>query len=322
MNNPENKKRCLLITQKRFHSLDKFLKDALIAKGFEVVVANDEYPESLLGRIMGKMQFPLIFSNTYDYFVEHYLTGEKYDLAIIIKGRGVSEKLVKKMRESIPRIIGYNWDTFDYNPSALKWYKCVDKFYTFDYVDADKYSLPCLELYSALPANTETKTIKYELSAIGRNYPDRLRYMHKVLTILKPSNVYIYLYENNIFELIINFFRNPALYIKYRKHISLKSLTHSEYQNIIRSSEFTIDYANQGQTGITMRCFESIKLKTRIITNNKYLKRSSYFNNTNSVIFNYSDSAEELMVACADCSSQPFKSKTRDINNFVDDLIS
>src|SRR3954462_3943279 len=121
MCNQTKSKSCLLIMQKKFYSFEKIIKDALISKGFRVEVANDEYPIGITGKILGKLQFPLIHITTCKYITKNFLNNREYDFAIIIKGRGVSKNLIKRMRGSINTIIGYNWDTFNYNSSPSKW---------------------------------------------------------------------------------------------------------------------------------------------------------------------------------------------------------
>src|SRR5690606_12026117 len=102
MNEPSKRKCCLLVVQQNFHSFAGFLKEALTAKGYEVVIANDIYPANVIGSILGKLQVPLIFKTTFRHYMVRYLKGQRYDIAIIIRGRGVSKLLIKKMAETIP----------------------------------------------------------------------------------------------------------------------------------------------------------------------------------------------------------------------------
>jgi hypothetical protein len=322
MNDQLARKNCLLIMQKRFYSFETFLKNELYAKGFKVEVANDEYPLGIFGRIMGKVQFPLIFITTYRYITKNFLDKNNYDIVLIIKGRGISKRLIEKMKQSVPKIIGYNWDTFKYNRSPLKWFKYATKFYTFDYVDAGQFGIPVVELFSSLTQTSEVKNIRYEVSAVGRNYYGRLKYIDQVMQIIKPAKFYIHLYENNIFDFILNFLRNPGLYAKYKKNISFHPLSDLDYYEAIKSSEFTVDYAENSQSGITMRCFEALSLKTRIITNNYHLSKSSYFNDTNSVIFSPSSQPNDLITKYNACKASTLNSNNRDIGCFIQDLLS
>nr|WP_294941496.1 hypothetical protein [uncultured Mucilaginibacter sp.] len=322
MDGQPGKKYCLLIVQQSFHSFAGYLKDALIAKGFEVDVANDIYPIGIMGSIMGKLQIPLVFTTTYRHIKKTFLNDKKYELAVIIRGRGVNEKLIKEISKTVPCIIGYNWDTFDFNAAPLAWYRDVDKYYTFDYADASKYHIPVLELFSAMPAPTGAKAIKYDICAIGKNYPGRLKYIHRVLGVLKPQRALISLHENNVFDLLRNFCANPLLYLKYRKYISLAPLNDAAYLDAIGAAEFTIDYANKGQTGITMRCYEAISLQTRLISNNAYITRSACFNQNNTMVFGETEPDTVLTAAYNRCKQTVFIKSHRGINEFINELLA
>jgi len=287
MQGKENYKACLLIIPKKFYSFEEHITKALIQKGYEVTVANDEYPEGTIGKIMGKLRLPILSKITYKTIKRDFLEGKNYDVALIFKGRGISEKLIQDMKKSVKRIAAYNWDSFKYNPGPLKWYKSVSKYFTFDYEDAKKYNLPVLELFtSSTEAAIHKNEAKYELSYIVRNHSERLIYIDKILSILQPQNVFIYIYEMNIFTFIANFAKNPRLYLKLKKYIFRKPLSYKEYTAAIKNSMFTVDYAHSDQTGITMRCYESIKMGTKLITNNVYMHNSENFNTSNTIIFN------------------------------------
>ena len=318
----EEMKSCLLIIPKHFYSFEKHIREALEAKGYSVDVANDEYPEGTFGKILGKLQIPLIFPITYKRLTEGFLQGRTYDLALIFKGRGISERLIRAMQHSVGLIVGYNWDSFELNRAPLNWYKSATKYYTFDYRDADRLSLPVIELFSSSATVTEKKEFKYQLSTIVRNHSSRLVYIDRVVSILQPASVFISIYELNAFTFVFNFLKSPRLYFKYRKNISFKPLPYSVYSEVMQGSEFTIDYAHETQTGITMRCFEAINVKTKIITNNTYMPRSRHFAEADYIVFADGASAETLVDAYARCQMEPYASVPRTISHFIDELVA
>jgi hypothetical protein len=154
-----------------------------------------------------------------------------------------------------------------------------------------------------------------------RNHSSRLAYIDKVIFILQPSNIFLSVYESNIFTFIINFIRNPLLYLKYRRHISFKPMKYNDYVEVMKQSEFTIDYAHYTQTGITMRCFEAINMKTKIITNNEYISRSSYFNDSNCIVFPENGCPDTLINAYNECKAKPYNTRSRTINDFIGELV-
>lgn len=279
-------KNCLLVVPLSFYSFSDQIKDSLTLMNYNVTQINDEYPANIVGKIMGTLHIPFIYFFTQKMISKKIIKGETYDFVLIIKGRGMSISLIDKFKSISPKVIGYNFDSFRYHNAPLNWYKNVTRYYTFDYRDAEKYSLPIIELFSSLPESLKTKQIKYSISAIMRNHSNRLEYLDKVLTLLKEDNVYIFIYEKDVFTFFLNFIKNPVLYLKYRKSISFKPLSYSKYVEVLHNSNFTIDYAHPWQSGITIRCFEALSCQTKIITNNPYNIKNSNFNETNNILFN------------------------------------
>ncbi len=317
----KNSSTCLLIISKRFYSLAANIQHALESKGYIVKVANDEYPEGPIGKILGKLHILILRPMTEYVISKRYLQNKTYDIIIIIKGRGVDRSLMHKLRASSKRVIGYTWDSFKYNKAPLRWYKETDRFSTFDYKDGDKYNIPVVELYSAAPPLTEEKQVHYELSAIFRNHSGRIKYLDKILCILNIQATYIYIYEQNIFFFIANFLSNPRLYPQYLRNIHIRPLQYDAYMEKLKLSRFTLDYAHPYQTGITIRSFEALSAKTMIISNNPYMERSKYFNRSNTIIFTKQDKNDTLTVSYNTLKVSQPDFKIRSISDFIDDLV-
>jgi hypothetical protein len=293
-----------------------------MSKGFKVTVANDEYPEGTIGKILGKLHVPILMPLTEYVISKKYLKNKKYDLILIIKGRGIGKVLMQKLRGCSNRVIGFTWDSFRYNKAPLRWYRYATKFYTFDYRDADNFKIPVVELFSSLPSQKEEKKIEHNISAIFRNHSGRLKYLDKVLGILDPPRKFIYIYEQNIFFFLINFFSHPFLYFKYLNFIHIKPLQYDIYFQKLEASKFTLDYAHPSQSGITIRSFEALSKKTMIISNNPYMQRSAFFNNSNTIYFSENDNPEKLLSSYDLLKSSNPEFKIRSISDFIDDLIS
>jgi hypothetical protein len=321
MNNIK-KKKCLLIIPKSFYSFHNFLTEALNELGYEVAIANEEYPENTIGKLMGKLGIPLLLTTTRRVVKRDFLVGKAYDLALIIKGRGISNELISDIKDVCPMIVGYNFDSFDYHKAPLKWYKSVDRYCTFDYKDADKYSLPIVELFSSLSKELREKEISFAISAIVRNHSNRLKFIDDIFKVIDVENRFIYIYEQNLFTFCINFINSPILYLKYSKYISFKSLNYQEYIRVLHVSNFTIDYAHPKQSGMTMRCLEALSTQTKVISNNPFLMRNSNFSEKNAIIFDGTKENDDVKKQFDQmCNLTPGKSH-RKISDFINDLLN
>jgi hypothetical protein len=280
------KNTCLLITPQSFYLYAKYFKNTLVSMGYEVTESNDEYPDNVLGKILGKLRITLLSAITRRTITKKFIIGKKYDLIIVIKGRGLSKALVSQMKSVCPKVIGYTFDSLKYHPAPLQWLKSMDKFSTFDYSDSEKARLPLIELFSSMPQNDLAKNILYDVSAIVRNHSVRLKFIDEIFSSLKIEKKFIYVYEQNVVSFILNFVRNPLLYIKYKKYIFFSPLNYEKYCSVLQTSNFTVDFAHPFQSGITMRCFEALNSQTKIITNNPNILRNEHFTSDNTIIYN------------------------------------
>jgi hypothetical protein len=132
------------------------------------------------------------------------------------------------------------------------------------------------------------------VSAILRNHSDRLEYLDSILRALEPQRTFLFVFEQNVFTFVLNILRSPRLYAKYWRHISFKPLPYSQYAAVLRSSEYTVDYAHPRQTGITIRCFESLGAQTKVITNNPYVIQNPAFERSLPIVYRGASDDERL----------------------------
>ncbi len=316
-------KRCLLIMPRHFYSFEQLFTEELHRRGYVVTVANDEYPAGTVGKLMGKLRIPLIKSITDRELSKTFLDGQHYELALIFKGRGITESLIRKIRECADEVIGYNWDSFTFNNAPLQWMRGASGYYTFDYRDAETHAIPVVELFSSANLGDELAPVRKDIyvSAIFRNHSRRLAYLDRVLKVLGTENCRIFIYEQNLFFFLLNFLHSPWLYWKYRRYVSFQSLSYEDYTDLMRRSRYTIDYAHPDQSGLTMRSFEALSAGTKIITNNSYISHSNYFDNSNAVLFPESGSSESLKAQMQSSGSTQERGRFRTLRDFFDDLL-
>ena len=312
--------RCLVITPKRFYVFHEFLAKALENRGYEVSVVNEEFPENIIGVLLGNF-IPFISKRlTFKFFSKYLAQERKYDVVLIIKGRGMSGETIKCLRKHTKRIIGYNFDSFGYNPGPLQWMRNVDKYATFDHMDSIDHGLEKIELFSSMEKIEPTDKIT-ELSVIFKNHSDRLLYLDRVSRLFSGIKSEIFIYERNFLTFIKNFMTHPLLMIKWRKHIYFRPLAYPSYLDMINRSVYTLDFAHPKQTGTTIRCFEALACKTKIISNNNCILTNPAFNETNTIIYPLNGKTEKLSRLMTEKRNIKSDFKLRSIDEFVDDLL-
>lgn len=313
--------RCLLILPKSFYSFTAVIERGLQDMGFETVVANDEYPYGLFGRVLGRLGLRVSRLLTRRALNSQFLAGQSYELILIIKGRGLDHDMVTQLRAHGRSVIGYHFDSFGYDSGPARWCKSLPRVCTFDYRDAQVRGLPLVELFSALPAQPSALPRRYRISAIMRNHSQRLLYLDTVMRALGTQGSFIYILEANLFTFIANLARHPLLYIKYRRFISRKPLPYAQYVQVLADSAFTLDYAHPKQTGITLRCFEAASVGTRVITNNSHVLKSPLFDETQVIVHAPDANANNLPARVAALAQQPVRARQRSVQDFLLDLL-
>lgn len=301
MNNTPSRS-CLLILPRSFYSFARIIERSLGELGYETTVANEEYPENPLGKVMAKLDLSIARRITRKAINARFLKGRRYDLVVIIKGRGIGPRLMADLQRHADRVVGYHFDALSYDRATERWAEGTDRVSTFDYRDAANKGWPLVELFSAEKPPESGQPIDLRFSAIMRNHSNRLRYLDSVVEALRiePDDAFVYIFEQDIRSLAWNFLKQPALYWRWRKSIHRTPLPYDDYRRVLATSDFTIDYAHPKQSGLTMRSFEALANGAKLITNNPNVRKSPHFTAQHAVVYRPGDDAGELRKAVAE----------------------
>lgn len=316
-------KKCLLICPLSFYGWHASISSELENRGYDIELSNDEHPNNILGLLIGNFLNKLSRKLTYTKFKKKLQASEQnYDLILIFKGRGVSSDLIELLSSHSNKIVAYNFDSFQYFPHALKWFQQIEHYKTFDFSDSSSHSIDRVDLYSDHTlVDLPIKNIDF--SCIMKNHSDRLQYLDFVYSTLGEKYSFkIHIYEKNIFTFCKGFVKNPMLFIKWRKHISFKSLSSADYFKVLETSKYTLDYAHPSQTGITMRCFQASACGTKIITNNCYVNESETMKGVSTFVHNFNSEPEKLERFVIESYNNPISLINRNVKEFMNDLLA
>lgn len=263
-----------------FYAFGKTLSKSLEMQGYEVQLINDEFPANFIGKLLGKVgALSVLRRLTLREFQRRYSDEhEFFDVILIIKGRGVGPKLIELFKQISQRVVAYNFDSFEFNPSPLNWMKLVDRYCTFDIQDAKQHHIPLVHLFSALPSTYNNLPKCIDVSVLMKNHSQRLAYTDQVINSLPHGlSKFIYIFEPNWISGVLGAIKCPSLYIKYWPHIHFKPLPYEKFLEVLGMSRITVDYAHPSQTGITIRCFEASSLGVSIVTNNPHVVEHPFF---------------------------------------------
>lgn len=314
-------KSCLLVMPLAFYGFARTITQALERRGYAVTGANEEYPATILTKVLSKLDLPIVRQWTRREINRRFLAGRRWDLVVIIKGRGVSPELIADFKASGARVVGYHFDALSYDKGPRRWSPHADRVSTFDYRDAEEQGWPLVELFSTTPSPDTAPPIRFRISAIQRNHSDRLAYLDRVLSATGMEGAFVHIFESTPLNLIYNALRQPRLFWKWRRHISMKPLPYERYAEVLAGSDFTLDYAHPGQTGATMRSMEALALGVKLISNNGRMLSGRRFDDRNVIAFPLTGDPDQLkrrMEALSGRRPEPFR---RSPDDFVAEVL-
>jgi len=315
-------RRCLLLAPLTFYSFHSILAAALEQRGYAVDLLNEEFPANSFGKVLGKLALPALRVLTLAGLKKRLNAREPYDLVVIIKGRGLGPAALRYLRTRARRIVGYNFDSFEYNPSARDWHFLTDHFATFDIEDARQTNLPLVHLFSAAQYLDPMAPPIYDLSIVQRVHSDRLAYAVKMLDALpNGARSFVFLFQGSKLLFLLGVLRHPLLYRKLWAHISFTPLSYSRAMQVLAQSRITFDYAHPRQSGITVRCFEAQSLGTAILTNNRHAVESGMFQPGSIVYIAPNATPEAIRRSLDELAAMAPTPTARTQNDFLDDLL-
>ena len=315
-------RRCLLIAPLTFYSFHSTLTAALERRGYSVDLLNEEFPVNFIGKILGKLALPALRFLTLAGLRKRLDARAPYDLVVIIKGRGLGPAALEYLRTRALRIVGYNFDSFEYNPSARDWHELTDRYATFDIEDARRTNLPLVHLFSAAQNPAPSVQRPYDLSIVQRVHSDRLAYAAKMLDALpQGTRSFVFLFESSRLLFFLGVLRNPLLYSRLWPYISFKPMSYARAMEVLAESRVTLDYAHPRQSGITVRCFEAQSLGTAILTNNRQAVESGMFSPDSIAYVPLDETPDAIRRSLEAFSSLVHVPTVRTLDDFLDDLL-
>ena len=251
--------------------------------------ANNNFTKGII-----RLKRSLVQSKINIYYNEILLetTSKDYDFLFVNKGEVIPEFFLEKFKKLHPecQFIFYTWDSFSNNKHALSILKYFDKKFTFDSDDAIIYGLDFrplfyLDFYKKIEPISNL-TVTNDLLFLGTAHSDRYKISASIAdwcdrNLLKSYCYYympgkwVYFYKK-IFDKTFKDF-------DYKK-LSFESLKADDLFKLYQSSMVILDINHPGQKGLTMRTFETIGAKRKMITTNLEVKKYSFYNPNNILV--------------------------------------
>jgi hypothetical protein len=288
------KNRRILLIMPSFFNYQKQLSDAFKEDGWDVRCYDDRPKESFFAKAVIRINRSFLSSST-TAFVKRIINENKtFDPAIVfvINGQSFLEKHILLMREQFCKaeFVLFLWDAMANFPYSAKMLHLFDRRYSIDRGDvANDKRLSFLPLfYFPSSVSTQNGQVKNkQVAFVGTAHPGK---MSNILTFLEtakksglPTNFYLYLQSKVVwiyYHFVYKDFRRTS-----SKDFQYKKITTKETFDIYDGSEYVFDAPREHQVGLTMRTFECLGMRKKLITTNQDIKHYDFFNPENIYIF-------------------------------------
>ncbi|MEG0408092.1 MAG: hypothetical protein RR623_04390 [Bacilli bacterium] len=221
---------------------------------------------------------------------------KQYDILFLISGQSLSfdGDMMKEFKKTQPNamFVLYQWDSLKNFKRVTSIYEYFDKKYSFDRYDCllndELIFLPLF--YSPKYKEIGDKNIKmykYDLCFVGTAHPKKYKLISRMATQLKEKfpNQFIYFFLPSpivyLYRKVMNIeFRNSKYY-----EFNYKSMKEEILENLFCDSYCILDSPQDGQIGLTMRVFEMLGAKKKLITTNEDVINYDFYKKENIYIY-------------------------------------
>ncbi|MFD2938843.1 hypothetical protein [Flavobacterium notoginsengisoli] len=287
-----------------FLSMQTFDYEKAIKKKLEELGANVQYFDERPSNNIFFKGIIRIKRNIYQKKINKYYNeiilktkNKLYHYLFVNRGEVVPEFFLITFKKNHPECecIFYTWDSFENYSHPIKILKYFDKKFTFDPNDAIKFGLNFrplfyLDVYKKLTPEADEKFI-YDLLFIGTAHSDRYIISNKIARWCEENNLSSYFYYF-IHGRLVYFYKkqfDKSFKMFDFKKLTFKSLKTEEILKLYKVSNVILDINHPGQKGLTMRTFEAIGARKKIITTNSEIKKYTFYNSNNIYVIDRED---------------------------------
>ena len=282
-------KRRLLYINIGFYQYESHIINAFEKSGYEVITFCDKpktnFFSLLLYRLFPKSKTDFLANEKAQMlFLKSLPENFKFDKIVVIVGRHLSFNFLNELKKKHCNgdCVLYLWDDVRRVKNFSSNFKIYDRIYSFDKIDCQTFGLTFLPLFyiNDFLYNQETKN--YDICCIGADHSNRFFIVSSIVKQATPlcSNNFIFLHSGFLttFKRKLRFGSKNSSFIS-KEYFSLESTV-----NILKRSKYVIDVQYASQRGLTLRTFEALASKCKIITTNRDICNYDFYNLNNVAI--------------------------------------
>lgn len=271
---------------------DANIIDTLTGMGAEVDYYSERPNQTFITRALIRINRKLISFkvNKYHQEILNETKEKHYDYIFFIRCEAFSRDTISTFRAQHPnaKMVVFFWDSFNNNKNSAHVYDLFDKAFCFDKLDSKQYGVRFKPLfYYDLYAKVDTpEHYKYKTLFIGTLHSDRYKVVHEIESQLTgmghESFSWYYLPSRLLFYKMR--LEDKTIKSVDKNIIKYTTLSLKQMVELYEQSEIIIDVQHPKQTGLTMRTFEALGAKRKLITTNKDIVNYDFYNPRNILV--------------------------------------
>lgn len=293
-----------------FFIYDRAIAEELRRRGYEVLFRKFVRQAGFMDRRRCKKQgiLPAQYaSNRCQSSILSELSKKKkfVDAVLVTSGQAMTEDTLKALHQMYPQA-KFIWNLWD-SINEIDHFEAIQKYFdiliSFDKIEAERYGFvysPDFYIKEAFAAQK-----KYDYCFVATYTEYRNRVLQDMLSQIQGKNNFIYLKEtpnNRIVPTIRRIFFGEEKKLAER-NIYYQALDYDAMLEIFAESRCIIDIAHPGQTGLSMRPFEAMAVKSKLLTTNKTIDGYDFYQADNI----YIGDPEELHMPSDDFLNAPYR---------------
>ncbi len=288
----------LLLIMPKFFNYPELISEELNRMGYEVDFFDDRPSTNawIKAAIRINKNMIQIYIKKYFNLMMKTVRSKKYDVVFLISGQSLSfsENMIAEIKESQPqaKFVLYQWDSQMNFPYIKNVQKYFDKCYSFDRRDIEENPnikfLPLFYsgIYEKIGSNNN-RHFEYDFFFMGTAHPKKYKFINmmseQLKTVYPKQFIYFYFPSPIVFfyRKVMNKELRGAKYSEFH-YVPLKG---KEMNDVYEVSRCVLDSAQDGQLGLTIRVFEALGAKKKLITTNEDIVNYDFYRPENIYLY-------------------------------------
>ena len=212
----------------------------------------------------------------------HQLDPASITHVLVIKGEGLSQRVVLKMRETLAAAsMGlYLWDGVENVKGVSKILTAFDSVATFDPVDAKTFGWTYRPLFGRnISGNKDiVAPMQFDWCFIGTIHSDRHRVIHRLRQRCgQLSKNFVFGYFQSPVMLFMRRLLDWTLWLAPKDTLTTKPMSAADVAQVVECSRAVLDVEHPRQRGFTMRTIETLLAGKKLVTTNKHTLDSDLY---------------------------------------------